>query len=142
MTNTRLHAPATLRNRDPILTALRRVLPPAGTVLEVNSGTGEHAAYLAPRLVPRYWQPSDISTRACASIAAYVADAKCDNLLPPVELDVTRAEWPVRDAVAIVSINLIHIAPWQVCLGLLAGASALLPGFFNCNDKLSFRWKS
>lgn len=127
MTDPRLHAPATLRNRDPILAVLRRILPLSGTVLEVNSGTGEHAAYMAPRLAPRRWQPSEIDERACASITAYAADTHCENLLPPLELDVTRPVWPVRNAMAVVSINLIHIAPWHVCLGLLDGAARLLP---------------
>ena len=55
----RLHAPATARNREPILAVLRRVLPATGTVLEIASGTGEHAAYCAPRFPGLAWQPSD-----------------------------------------------------------------------------------
>ena len=129
MADFRLHAPATLRNRDPILGVLRRVLPPDGLVLEVSSGSGEHAAYFAPRLAPRRWQPSDIDPAACASIAAYVAEAAAPNLLPPVALDVTSDTWPVAAADAIVCVNMIHIAPWEACLGLLAGAGRILsPG--------------
>lgn len=129
MSDPRLHAPATLRNRDPILTVLQRVLPPRGLVLEISSGSGEHAAYMAPRLAPRIWQPSDIDPGARASIAAYVADTAAPNLLPPVDLDVTWEKWPVAEAAAIVCVNMIHIAPWQACLGLLAGAGRILtPG--------------
>lgn len=129
----RRHAPATERNRDPILAVLHRVLPPAGTVLEIASGTGEHAIHFAPRLHPRHWQPSDTAPAALASIAAWLARHPADNLLPPITLDATDPGWPQRLAgtrpaiTAIVCINLIHIAPWSACLGLLAGAGRLLP---------------
>lgn len=126
MADPRLHAPATLRNRDPILGVLQRVLPPNGLVLEVSSGSGEHAAYFAPRLAPLRWQPSDIDPAACASIAVYVSEAAAPNLLPPVALDVTSDTWPVAAADAIVCVNMIHIAPWEACLGLLAGAGRIL----------------
>ncbi len=126
MTNARLHAPATLRNREPILAVLQRVLPQKGLVLETNSGSGEHAVFLAPRLAPRAWQPSDIDDDARASIAAFVEESDAANLLPPLKLDVTWHEWPIREAAAIVSINMIHIAPWKACLGLLEGAARYL----------------
>ena len=128
MPDPKLHAPATQRNRDPILAVLQRVLPPEGLVLETSSGSGEHAIYMAPKLAPRSWQPSDIDPAARASIAAYVADAETENLLPPVELDVTWTEWPVSQAAAILSVNMIHIAPWEACLGLLDGAARTLSG--------------
>lgn len=128
MTDPKRHAPATLRNRDPILSVLQRVLPPEGLVLETNSGSGEHAAYMAPRLAPRIWQPSDLDDAACASIAAYVAEAGLETLRPPFQLDVTWPEWPVEEAAAILSANMIHIAPWEACLGLLDGAARILRG--------------
>lgn len=128
MTDPRFHAPATLRNRDPILSVLQRVLPPEGVILETNSGSGEHAAYFAPRLAPRIWQPSDFDARACESIAAYRDTCEGDTLRSPVVLDVTDSEWPVSQAAAIVSINMIHIAPWTACLGLLDGAARILDG--------------
>ena len=123
MSDPKLHAPATQRNRDPIFAVLQRVLPPEGLVLETSSGSGEHATYMAPKLAPRIWQPSDIDPAARASIAAYVADTGAENLLPPVELDVTWPDWPVAQAAAILSVNMIHIAPWEACLGLLRGAA-------------------
>ncbi|MEO0406526.1 MAG: DUF938 domain-containing protein [Cyanobacteria bacterium P01_A01_bin.135] len=129
----RQHAPAADRNRDPILAVLQRILPAAGTVLEVSSGTGQHAAYFAPRLAPRYWLPSDCSRAALQSIAAWQQAQPSPGLLPPIALDAQADSWPVetlalpQPIVAIVNINLLHIAPWSVGLGLLAGAGRILP---------------
>jgi hypothetical protein len=128
MTDPKRHAPATLRNRDPILAVLERVLPQEGLILETNSGSGEHAAYMAPRLAPRMWQPSDFDESACASIAAHIADCAADNIRPPFKLDVTWTIWPVDAAAAVLSMNMIHIAPWEACLGLLDGAARILAG--------------
>jgi SAM-dependent methyltransferase len=129
----RRHAPATLRNREPIREVLARVLPEEGTVLEVAAGTGEHAAYLAPLLVPRVWLPSDPDPDLRASIEAWRQAEPSPGLLAPIALDVTTSPWPVeRDPpdppiAAIVAVNLIHIAPWAACQGLLAGAGRVLP---------------
>lgn len=122
----RRFAPATDRNRDPILAVLSRVLPARGLVLEIASGSGQHAAYFAPRLPGRTWQPSDADPAALASIAAWRAHDPCEALLPPLELDVTRSPWPLSAADAVVSVNLIHIAPWAACVALLEGAARLL----------------
>jgi hypothetical protein len=121
----RRHAPATQRNRDPILHVLRRVLPSAGLVLEIASGTGEHAAAFAGALHGVTWQPSDADPAARASIAAWTADLP--NVRPPLALDVTASPWPIDAADAIVCINMIHIAPWAACEGLMRGAGAILP---------------
>src|ERR1044071_5069666 len=106
-------APAVARNRDAILAVLKRVLPAQGSVLEIASGTGEHAAYFAARLPHLTWQPTDIDPAARASIAAHRALATAGNLLAPLELDVQAPVWPVTQADAVVSINMIHIAPWS-----------------------------
>jgi SAM-dependent methyltransferase len=120
------HAPATERNRDPIAAVLREVLPPSGLVLEVASGTGEHAAYFA-RLFPALdWQPSDPDPNALTSIESWAADAGAPNLLPPVELDAA-GTWPIERADAVVCINMVHISQWAATLGLMAGAARLLP---------------
>lgn len=135
----RQYAPATERNREPILNVLQEVLPPTGTVLEISSGTGEHAAYFAPRLHPRRWIPSDPNSLARESIAAWQQEVNADNLYPPIALDASAVRWlvempeaweefdleeyPIR---AIVNINMIHIAPWSACLGLMAGAGRIL----------------
>jgi hypothetical protein len=119
-------APAVARNRDPILAVLQRFLPPRGFILEIASGTGEHAVHFAKDMPGVTWQPSDPDAESLASIAAHRAAAKLPNLLPPFELDVTSSQWPVTKADAIVAINMIHIAPWRACEGLMAGAERLL----------------
>jgi SAM-dependent methyltransferase len=122
-----LHAAATERNRDPILEVLRRVLPPAGLVLEIASGTGQHVAHFAPALPALRWQPSDASTAHLESIRAWSAASGADNIAAPLLLDVERLPWPVAHADAIVNINMIHIAPWSAAEALFRGATRLLP---------------
>lgn len=138
----RRYAPATERNREPILSVLESVLPPTGTILEIASGTGQHAAFLAARLAPRYWLPSDPNPVARDSIRSWQLATHLDNLSTPLDLDTTQANWtesvtewqatvasvapPIN---AIVNINMIHISPWAACEGLFAGAKTLLaPG--------------
>jgi SAM-dependent methyltransferase len=120
----RPHVP---RNRDPILDVLRLILPPKGLVLEVASGSGEHAAYFAQNLRALDWQPSDPDQEALASATAHRAEASLPNLLPPLHLDVTAAQWPVGHADAVICCNMIHIAPWTACEGLIAGSARVLP---------------
>ena len=125
----RQYAPATERNREPILEVLLQVLPPTGTVLEISSGTGEHAIFLAPRLAPRQWLPSDPNPIARASIAAWKKHRPAENLHDPIALDVRDAVWIEQNShsiSAIVNINMIHIAPWDACLGLMSGAQRIL----------------
>ncbi len=120
------HAPATARNRDAILAVLGRVLPPSGTLLEVASGTGEHAAYLAPRLAGLTWQPSDADADAVDMIGRRVAAVGAANLLAPLRLDVCAETWPIRQADAVVCVNMIHISPWAAAAGLMRGAGRML----------------
>lgn len=128
-----MHAPATARNRDYILEALKKALPESGTILEAASGTGEHAVYMAPQLPGRLWLPTDVDAGRLESIAAWAKAEPSPNLLPPMTLDVCSERWPVEETTpempvtAILAINLIHIAPWKVCLGLMAGAGRILP---------------
>lgn len=121
------HAPAALRNREAILQVLRAHLPPRGVVLEVASGTGEHAAFFAPALAPLIWQPSDPDPELRRSIAAHAAEAACETLHSPLDLDATAETWPIQAADAVVCCNMIHIAPWSAAEGLLAGAGRILP---------------
>jgi SAM-dependent methyltransferase len=123
----RLYYPHVARNREPVLEVLRRVLPPRGLVLELASGSGEHAAYFAANLPALNWQPSDPDAAALASIAAHRAAAGAPNLLPPLRLDATSAPWLVERAEAVVCINMIHITPWAASEGLMAGAARTLP---------------
>ncbi len=127
------HAPATGRNRSYILEVLSDALPPEGTVLEIASGSGEHAVYFAPELIPRMWLPSDISAENLASIDAWRAEFPSPNLRPAIHLDVTQAPWSVESTTpqppitAIVNINMIHISPWECSEALMAGAERILP---------------
>ena len=123
----RIYRPHVARNRDPILDVLRRVLPGHGLVLEVASGSGEHAAYFAQHLPTLTWQPSDPDPEALASIAAHRAAAGMPNLLAPLLLDVGAPRWPVARADAVICNNMIHISPWSACEGLMAGAARTLP---------------
>jgi Protein of unknown function (DUF938) len=126
----RRYAPATERNREPILAVLQQVLPPTGTILEISSGTGEHGIFMAPQLAPRDWLPSDPNPEARASIAAWQRFMPCDNIYPPIDLDASSSEWLVastKPITAIVNINMIHIAPRSAYLGLFSGAKRILP---------------
>jgi len=127
MAMTKLRWPAPERNKEPILEVLRRVLPSSGTVLEIASGTGQHAAHFARALPGLAWQPTDASPENLASIAAWVRDEALPNLLAPRALDVEAIDWGVEGVDAVFCANLIHIAPWSCALGLLAGAARVLP---------------
>ncbi|SEQ49468.1 DUF938 domain-containing protein [Sphingobium sp. YR768] len=120
------YAPATQRNRDAIADVLREVLPSSGLILEVASGSGEHAVHFAAAFPKLDWQPTDPDPAALASIAAWRAEANLPNLRPPIQLDAS-AGWPIAQADAILCINMIHISPWEATLGLLKGAGAALP---------------
>ena len=129
------YSPATARNRGPIARVLERALPRAGCVLEIASGTGEHAAWLAHEMPRLAWQPSECDPEMLAAIAHYREAAGLANLRPPAEIDVTRDSWgdtadrALGPFAAVIAINLLHIAPWAACEGLFAGAARLLaPG--------------
>lgn len=125
-----LVSPSTARNREPILQALKPHLPDRGLVLEIASGSGEHAVHNAAALPDLQWRPTDADDQALASIEAWRAWAGLPNLLPALRLDASDpAAWPVERADAVVSINMIHISPWSATQGLMAGARRLLtPG--------------
>ena len=124
--NDRRSAPATLRNREPILDLLRPVLPETGLVLEIASGTGEHTVHFARHLPALRWQPSDPSPDARASIAAWAVAEDLANVLPPLDLDAASATWPIARADALLCINMIHISPWEATEGLMRGAGHVL----------------
>ena len=125
------YAPATERNREAILAVLQDCLPDQGTVLEIASGTGQHAVFFAEHLTPRHWLPTDLDPINLASIKAWREEADAANVLPPRQLDVRDPTWltdcdlptPVS---AIVNINMLHISPWSCCEALFAGAAEVL----------------
>ncbi len=121
------HAPATLRNREPIAAVLARELPAGARILEIASGTGEHAVFFAQAFPQLAWQPTDPSAEALASIAAYREEYAGSNLAAPLLLDAAApATWPVRQADAILCINMVHISAWDATVGLFEGAGRLL----------------
>ncbi len=120
-------APAAARNRQPILDVLQPRLPESGLVLEIASGTGEHVVHYAGARPALTFQPSDPDADARASIDDWVRTLGLDNVRPALEIDVTRATWPVERADAVLCCNMIHIAPWEAAVGLVTGAGRLLP---------------
>jgi SAM-dependent methyltransferase len=122
-----LTAPAAERNKAPILAVLRRVLPDTGLVLEIASGTGQHIVHFGAALPKLAWQPSDPDPEMRASIAAWIAETGLPNVRLPLAIDVRDEQWPVEQADAVVSINIVHIYPWTATLGLIRGAGRLLP---------------
>jgi SAM-dependent methyltransferase len=131
---TRLDAPATGRNRGPILEILTRWLgangtdskPPSLHVLEIASGTGQHAIGFAQALPHLRWQPSDLDADSLASIEAWRAEAGLPNVAAPIRLDVCDGDWPDGPFDVIFNANMIHIAPWTVAEALFAGAGRIL----------------
>jgi hypothetical protein len=118
--------PAAERNKQPIADKLRSILPPQGVLLEIASGTGQHAVHFAAELPGWTIQPSDCDPEHLETLRRRVALRSDPRLLAPVELDVT-AEPPAVEPTAIYSANMIHIAPWDACLGLFDVARRLLP---------------
>ena len=123
----RRSSPSALRNRQPIVDVLREWLPDTGLILEIASGTGEHAVYFADQFPNLEWQPSDIHAGALKSVEARIVASGAANVRKPIELDASKPRWPIDKAAAIVSINMVHISPWQSALGLLEGAARILP---------------
>jgi len=129
MSDPRRYAPATLRNRDAILAVLERQLPARGLVLELASGSGEHAVHFAARLPGLDFQPSDPDAASRASIDAWRESAGLANLRRALAIDAASAPWPIEAADAVLCINMVHIAPWSAACGLIAGAERILsPG--------------
>jgi len=123
------HAPAAGRNREPIAAVLTEELPSGGLVLEVASGTGEHAVHFARTFPHLQWQPSDPDPAARDSIATWREDEGLANLLGPLALNSADPVWPIERADAVLCINMAHISPLAATEGLVAGAARLLtPG--------------
>jgi SAM-dependent methyltransferase len=129
-------------NKDPILAVLREELAGCRLVLEIGSGTGQHAVYFSRHLPHLSWQPSDLAVNH-ASIEAWRREAELPNLLPPLLLDVAREQWPDCDVDAVFSANTTHIMDWPEVVAMFAGVGALLKtggifclyGPFNYNSR-------
>jgi Protein of unknown function (DUF938) len=120
-------APAVERNVGPIAAVLAEWLPPRGLMLELASGTGQHAVAFAARFPDLHWQPSDSNADALRSIAAWREDCGAANLFAPLNIDAAVGPWPILAADAVVAINLVHISPWATALSLVENAARLLP---------------
>ena len=128
---TKKYAAATARNRQPILEVLQTIIPDHGNILEIASGTGEHAYFFAPNFPQQQWIPSDKQSEYLESIKAWQADCPTDNLQLPLSIDVMTSNWYEsllsQGIKTIICINMIHIAPWLAYLGLMTGAKKILP---------------
>lgn len=111
------------RNKDPILDVLREVLPKRGRVLELASGSGQHAVHFATHLPALSFLPSDSDPENLASIQAWVQEAALPNLSMPLTLDVRDAHWPLDNVDAIFCANMVHISEWACSVALLDGAA-------------------
>ena len=129
MTDPRRSAPHVARNAEPIAEVLRTILPETGLVLEVASGSGEHALHFARAFPHLLWQPTDADPVALRSVEAWRTAESLPNLLAPVHLDAAAERWPIEEADAVLCINMVHISPWAATVGVLRGAGRLLkPG--------------
>ena len=127
----RMSSPSAARNKGPILEALRGILPAQGRVLEIGCGTGEHAVHFAAALPGLFWQTSDPDADARDSTGEWIASSGLANIGAPLNIDVAAAGWAATLSSpydAIVSMNMIHIAPWGASIGMLAGAGRILRG--------------
>ncbi|HEY0822626.1 MAG TPA: DUF938 domain-containing protein, partial [Ramlibacter sp.] len=126
------HSPAADRNKEPILAVLRELLGSRGSALEIAAGTGQHAAWFAAALPGWKWLPSEADASMLPAIAARIAEAGLSNVREPVLLDVAAPQWPTPQAPfterfdLIYCANMLHIAPWSACAGLMAGAARQL----------------
>lgn len=128
-------SPAADRNKQPILDALRRLLPMRGVALEIASGTGQHVAWFAAALPEWTWQPSDADAVELPGIDARVAAEGLTNVRAALQLDVMSAMWPASSPAfrepfdVIYCANMLHIAPWPTCAALMQGSARhLSPG--------------
>lgn len=127
------YAPATGRNRKAILAVLKDCIPDHGTILEIASGTGQHAIYFVQQMPGLYWQPSDPDERSRNSISAWWWDVQLNNILPPLDINVQDDVWSIENVktpqpvTSMVCINMVHISPWESTVGLIKGAARILP---------------
>ncbi|MGB5261000.1 MAG: DUF938 domain-containing protein, partial [Gammaproteobacteria bacterium] len=133
------------QNRDAILAVIREVFASTGHILEIGSGTGQHAVYFAHCLPHLYWHPSDLPS-SHPSIQAWIDESGLDNVLPPLTLDVTAETWPQELLFdGVFSANTTHIMSWPMVGAMFAGigrilrpgASLCLYGPFNYNNAYS-----
>jgi hypothetical protein len=126
-------SPSAERNKQPILQVLQDLLPPAGQALEIASGTGQHAAWFTAALPQWRWQTSEHEAAALPGIAQWLADSAAASQPAPVRIDVCDTAWPSPDTEfvhgqfdLVYCANMLHIAPWACCAGLMQGSARYL----------------
>jgi cyclopropane fatty-acyl-phospholipid synthase-like methyltransferase len=127
----RMFSPSAARNAEPILTVLKGLFPAQGRVLEIGCGTGEHAVFFAAAMPTLTWLPTDLDPASRASTASWIGFRGLSNVLAPIDVDASSSVWGVENLApfdAMLSINMIHIAPWEATAGLFSGAGRLLRG--------------
>ena len=130
MSPSALQFPATARNREPILAVLQQhMAPPTASVIEIASGSGEHALYFAANLPHLRWQPTDAEAAHVDSVEAWRQLEGTPNLLPARQLDVRQRDWGLEPADAMFVANMFHISPWECTVAFFVGAARLVrPG--------------
>lgn len=122
--------PAPERNKEPILEVLRRVLPGTGALLELASGSGQHAVHFARHLPGLVYWPTDADPENLASIRTWALEEQLSNLMQPRQLDVTWDDWPMPEGAArvdaVFNANMLHISSWSCAIGLFAGVGRVL----------------
>ena len=116
---------ACVNNRDAILAVIYELFKDAQSVLEIGSGTGQHAVYFAAAMPWLIWQPSDLTVQH-AGITAWIDDSRVPNVLPPIPLDVDNDDWPVENVGAVFSANTAHIMAWKSVESFFCGAAKVL----------------
>ncbi len=113
------------QNKDPILVVLNEQFAHVKCVLEIGSGSGQHAVYFARHLPHLHWQTSDVRDRH-VGIQQWIDDADLGNLASPLELDVSQAQWPTLEVEAVFSANSVHIMAWSCVKKMFAGVARIL----------------
>ncbi|WP_299734415.1 DUF938 domain-containing protein [uncultured Endozoicomonas sp.] len=118
-------AESCLRNQKPIAEVLHAELPKHSFVLEIGSGTGQHAAYFTSSLRNITWQPSDVA-ELLPGIKAWREQSGSEKFLPPIVLDITQTQWPVAEVDAVFCANVVHFVGWSKVHSMLKGISRVL----------------
>jgi SAM-dependent methyltransferase len=119
------YSAAAERNKQAILTVLRTFLPPRGVALEIGCGTGQHVAWFGANLPQWTWEPTDLKADLFPDIMVRIGEARLGNVLPPRLLNVLGEAWRIEreNPDLIYCANMLHIAPWSCCAGLMRGAA-------------------
>jgi len=126
------YAESSEKNREPILVVLKEIFADRRRVLEIASGTGQHAVYFCRDLPHLTWQPSELPQNL-SGIRAWLDEARLPNVLPPLAIDINDAIWPDIQVDAVFNANTVHIISWQEVERMFAQISRVIdPGGYVC----------